>query len=786
MICTKDGELLLPVAELVALSLHRYASETANDRDDFRVSPLSPSPAGVPEWRLVCDTYTVIGRPDGFSPPEGAAAGVITLQRAVPCDARYLPKEILSRLRGEGYAMAHLFFDAFPTAASVTLCLSVRGNDGGEDVPLCESVTRARAARFFVRLRDAAAGVAAFEIARAKRLHGLQKLPFPYRDMRTGQRDLMNAVYRTVRRGGRLFACAPTGIGKTAAVLYPALRALGEGDTDRIFYLTPKGTTALAAADALRRFRRAGAAVYGICLAAKERLCPHGCACRTDKGACPVARAGGAQEETAARALLALDLPVLGEEEVRRTAAAHAVCPYELSLRYSMFCDVIIGDYNYLFDTRAYLRRYFDKEGNYCFLIDEAHDLPDRAREMYSAALSLSTLVTFEEQVRPESAALADAVRAAADAFRHTVAPLRNERTYTDKAGNVCAFASEKSAPEALMMALSALLSACEAVMGDRRVPYPFRRTVREGYYTFRDFLTRSGYYDSRYETFLMREGDAYTVRVVCLAPARAVDACLSRGRSAVLFSATLEPMEYYRALLGGARGSTELQLESPFDPGHLCVSVMDKISTRYADRRESAAQIAAAVAAMTDARVGNYFVFCPSFQYMEEIVAVYRTLRPHVQTVVQARHSTPREREVFLSHFAEAPTKTLLGFGVTGGVYAEGVDLSGTRLIGAAVVGVSLPQPSPERDAMCAYFDDLYERGKEYAYAYPGMNRVLQAAGRVIRGEEDRGVLILLDDRFAEPLYRRAIPHQFHGLKYVGDTHTLSVLLRRFWEKNP
>lgn len=786
MNCTKDGELFVSAAELVALSLHRYASETANDRDDFSVSPLPSDDGAGPEWRLACGDYTVIGRADAFSPPQDGAAAVITLRRAVHCDARFLPKEILSRLRGEGYAIAHLFFVGSPAAQAVTLVLSVRGNDGGEDVQIEESVTPARAAKFFARLTDAAAGVAAFELARARRLHGLRRLPFPYRDMRTGQGDLMNAVFRTVRRGGRLFACAPTGIGKTAAVLYPALRALGEGYTDRIFYLTPKGTTARAAADALCRFRRAGAGIYGITLAAKERLCPRGCACRTEKSACPVARAGGAQEERAAMALLALDLPVVGEEEVGRTAATFAVCPYELSLRYSMFCDVIIGDYNYLFDTRAYLRRYFDKEGNYCFLIDEAHDLPDRAREMYSASLSLASLSAFEEQTRPESATLADAVRAAADAFRHTVAPLKNERTYTDKAGRVCAFASEKSAPERLTVALSALLSACEAVMGDRRVPYPFRRTVRENYYVFRDFLTRTAYYDSRYETFLLREGDAYTVRVVCLDPARAVDACLSRGRSAVLFSATLEPMDYYRALLGGARGSVELQLESPFDPDHLSVSVMDKISTRFAARQESAPQIAAVIAAMADARVGNYFVFCPSFTYMEEIAAAYRALRPHVQTVVQARRSTTRERDAFLARFTEDPTETFVGFGVTGGVYAEGVDLSGTRLIGAAVVGVGLPQPSPERDAMCAYFDDLYERGKEYAYAYPGMNRVLQAAGRVIRGEEDRGVLILLDDRFAEPLYRRAIPHQFHGLKYVGDTRTLSVLLRRFWEKNP
>jgi Rad3-related DNA helicase len=257
----------------------------------------------------------------------------------------------------------------------------------------------------------------------------------------------------------------------------------------------------------------------------------------------------------------------------------------------------------------------------------------------------------------------------------------------------------------------------------------------------------------------------------------------LSLCESAILFSATLTPLDYYRAVLGGKDGE-ELLLDSPFTESNLCVAVMDKISTRFATRAESAPAIAAAIHAMVNARAGNYFVFCPSFVYMEDLARAYHAAYPSVRILLQKRGGSIREREAFLSQFTETPKGTLVGFCVTGGVFAEGIDLAGSRLIGAAVVGVGIPQPSPEREAMCAYYQDRYEQGKQFAYFYPGMNRVLQAAGRVIRTEDDHGTLLLIDDRFGDPLYRTLIPRHWRHLKLVGDPPAAARLFSRFWER--
>jgi Rad3-related DNA helicase len=251
-----------------------------------------------------------------------------------------------------------------------------------------------------------------------------------------------------------------------------------------------------------------------------------------------------------------------------------------------------------------------------------------------------------------------------------------------------------------------------------------------------------------------------------------------------VLFSATLTPLDYYRTVLGGQDGE-ELLLDSPFEEEHLCVAVMDKLNTRFTARTESAPDIAAAIAAMVSARTGNYFVFCPSFSYMEEIARAYHSLYPQVRLAMQKRGAGLRERDAFLAQFTAESQETLVGFCVTGGVFAEGIDLVGSRLIGAAVVGVGIPQISPEREAMSAYYQELNEQGKQFAYFYPGMNRVLQAAGRVIRTEEDYGTLLLIDDRFGDPLYRTLIPKHWHHLKLVGDASSAGILFRRFWRES-
>ena len=243
-----------------------------------------------------------------------------------------------------------------------------------------------------------------------------------------------------------------------------------------------------------------------------------------------------------------------------------------------------------------------------------------------------------------------------------------------------------------------------------------------------------------------------------------------------------MTPTAYYRNVLGGRATDDELDLPSPFDPSQFSVAVLDRIGTRYSEREDTLKAVARAVLTTVKAKPGNYLVFCPSFAYLDRLSDEVGRIAPGLESVKQSRRMDRRERQAFLDRFSEDNRRALVGFTVTGGIYGEGIDLVGRRLIGAVVVGVGLPQPTPENEAIREYYDDTLEAGREYAYVYPGMNRVLQAAGRVIRTESDRGVVVLIDDRFSEPVYRRLMPNHWRGLKYVGDLPSLSHLLGRFW----
>ena len=787
----KTGVISLSLGELVTLSLHRYASETANDRDN---DILSPAPQAVGAPRALTLSFEEGGHRFALSATlDGEEEGMpglpprLFLARAIPCSPDTAGKEILRRVRGEAFGLAYMYIKEKGCAAVRVKTRLVHPTEGSE-AEFEETVTAAAAEKFFAKLRACLGSVAAEEVDRVcRRLPTLRELRFPYKERRTAQDDLMQATYRAIRSGKRLFACAPTGTGKTAGVLYPALRALGAGLCERVFYLTPKTTTARAAADTLSRFAEAGAKLRAVVLVAKERICTEKMACRDPMTPCRYYHAGGEREEQAALSLLASPAVPVTEREIVAAAEKFGVCPYELSLRYSMFCDVIVCDYNYLFDTRVYLRRYFDRAGNYCFLVDEAHDLLERAREMYSTSLSLSALDELLLFCRGVAGAgdIAAAVKELRGSFVARVkAALSGERRFEDSDGVTHAFAAEKEAPYDLFFAAGRAGELGIRALSDRALPLQFKQSLAKMCYPLRDFALRADLYSERFETFYVREGEEYTVKILCLDPAAALEARLSRGTSAVLFSATLTPLDYYRAVLGGGGQDETLLLDSPFEEENLCVAVMDKISTRFTARTESAPAIAEAIYAMVSARVGNYFVFCPSFAYMDEILRAFHARYPEIRLAAQKKGTSAAAREEFLSLFLPEPKETLVGFCVTGGVFAEGIDLVGTRLIGAAVVGVAMPQISPERDAMCAYYGDLYEAGKEYAYLYPGMNRVLQAAGRVIRTEADRGALLLIDDRFAEPLYRDLIPTHWRHLKYVGDSATAGLLFRRFWRE--
>ena len=770
----ESGAVAVRVPELVRLARIRYRTRPLPDEE----------PTGADRGRDAEPVTDVFENGDRRWIITGDASfdgEDLVLCALVPGNPDEPDPETVRQTRGEGFCLLAMLARAGRTKSGAFK--AVYFTPSGETREVRETPKQEDVDRFYARLFEAVERDAAAEIERVeKRLPSMAKVPFPFPVVREGQRDLISSAYRAIRGGYSLYACAPTGIGKTVSTLFPAVRAMGEGYCDKIFYLTPKNTAALAAADAAKRLASCGADLRVLLLSAKERICPHGTLCREIGGErCPLSRSAPAREDEAARELLAAGETVIDLTRLREAGERAKVCPYELALRYAEYADIVICDYNYLFHPRVALRRFFSEKGDWCFLCDEAHNLIDRARELYSVDLPLTFFDAFAPAAEGNPA-LKAALDSARSRLRSILAPLVADTVETDGEGIKRGFFRQSALPEGLLDATAELLDVCLSVLEERKLPPDLLAGLRDATYDLSETVGKLANYSPRFVSFITSYGDALTYRALCLDPSEIIASRLALGRSAVLFSATMTPTAYYRNVLGGKPTDDELDLPSPFDPAELCVAVLDKIGTRYSEREDTLRAVARAVLTTVKAKPGNYLVFCPSFAYLERLSEEVKRLAPGLETVSQSRRMDRCEREAFLDRFSEGNRRALVGFTVMGGIYAEGIDLVGRRLIGAVVVGVGLPQPTPENEAIREYYDDTLEEGREYAYIYPGMNRVLQAAGRVIRREEDRGVVVLIDDRFSDPVYRRLMPNHWRGLKYVGDLSSLSHLLARFW----
>ena len=766
------GEILVSVREAVAFSVFHYLGTApgegllSNRRADAAVRTSLGYPAeGVPltaHYSFASYTFLLEGTADALT-REGRSStlSLVLLTRFL---GGHPSPTAVRAARAEGYLLAHI------AGGAPAIRITYLDPESGDTEVTEERGTRKRLAAFFEKAASALALYASSEIARVKeRLPKMRALPFPYRDIRLGQEELMGRVYRTVRRGARLYASAPTGIGKTVSTLYPAVRAMGEGYCDKLFYLTAKQTAARVAGETAALLGKDGA-LRTVMLASKERLCPErGRPCR--EGAPCRRRGKEPRMEVATAALLALGLPLVTPDEIVRTAREYDVCPHELSLSYSMVSDLVICDYNYLFDPAVRLIRYFEAGGRYAFLIDEAHNLADRVRDTYTATLSTEAILRLS---LPEGEAFAR-VRDARDHLLRTLHGLAPQGVGEEM---------RITLPEELPRALFGYLSLLYELTKNRSLPQEIRSRIRSFYYEMKTILDIFAAYGEGFRLRLSRhEAGEESAEVLCLDPAAVVGRALSDGISSVLFSATLSPIEYYRDLLGGDAGSDLLSLPSPFERDNLAVCILDKVSTRYQDREGTLAEVAEAVAVTARERRGNYMVFCPSFAYAERLRTVLTSVAPDLRLLLQGHSMTPSERAAFLAEF-DRPDAPVLALCVLGGIFGEGVDLVGRRLIGTVIIGVGLGSPDPFREEMARYFADKNELGREYAYLYPGMNRVLQAAGRVIRTEGDVGVVVLVDDRFATPTYRPLLPSHWHPT-LVGNNRSLREYLRRFWDKH-
>lgn len=603
-----------------------------------------------------------------------------------------------------------------------------------------------------------------------RRAESLKKLIFPF-DYREGQKDLAVSVYRTIARKKRLFIQAPTGVGKTLSVLFPALKAMGEGLASRIFYLTARTITRTVAVDALNLLRQQGMELKTVVLTAKEKLC----VCEKpecDPDHCPRAKGHFDRINQAVYELWTTGPDACTREVILESAERYKVCPFELSLDLAVWVDTLICDYNYVFDPNVSLKRFFSDgvREDYLFLIDEAHNLVERGREMYSASLEKEVFLQMKKLLRGKREGLTKAL----DGCNRYLLTLKRE------CESGFQILPQVGGFELQLQRLSAELDKYL----EQPVPEEIREQVMEFYFSVWNFLGICDRLDDNYVIYTdFSEEGHFWLHLYCVRPAENLRQCLDCGTATIFFSATLLPVNYYKDLLTGNLEDYAVYAKSPFDPANRLLLVGTDVSSRYSRRVASEYERMARYIHETVAvKTGNYLVFAPSYQVMEQ-VADRCVAYEDMECIRQESGMAEEEREVFLKEFEKERNHSLVGFCVMGGIFSEGIDLTEDRLIGALIIGTGLPQVCREREIVKEYFDKKGMDGFAYAYQYPGMNKVLQAAGRVIRTEADRGMILLMDDRFATISYQRLFPREWEQHAYC-QVDSLAGQLQEFWLK--
>lgn len=597
----------------------------------------------------------------------------------------------------------------------------------------------------------------------------ISSLQFPFREYRKGQREMAVAVYKTILGETKLFVQAPTGIGKTVSAIFPAVKAVEEGKTRKIFYLTAKTTTQRVAEEMFIRMKAQGLQFKTITITAKEKICFKE-KCNCDPDYCEYARGHFDRVNEAI-----MDMMKNENEWIRDTiikySIKHKVCPFEYSLDLSFWADCVICDYNYVFDPNASLKRYFaDKGGEYIFLIDESHNLVDRTREMFSAELTKKPFLQLKKDMKEKNNRIYNILN---DINKYMI----NLRKLCEEKGYIVSNEEEKD----LYIQLRNLVNEVDEYLVKIR-DFKEEEEIIKIYFDVINFLKISELYDDRYVTFIEKIKDDIKIKLFCLDPSNLITKVLKKGSATIFFSATLLPMDYFKQLLGSGDNSKVLYLKSPFDVQNRCLLIANQVSTRYVNRANSYSQIVEYINSVVSSKCGNYMVFFPSYKYMEEVYKLFTDQYPGFNVNVQVPSMTEEERSDFIEFFEPNPRETNIGFCVLGGVYSEGIDLKEDRLIGVIVVGVGLPQVCAERDIIKKYYDENNNMGFEYAYMYPGINKVMQAAGRLIRSEKDRGVILLIDERFSYSNYQRLFPQEWiPNIKVKKEN--ISKTIESFWE---
>lgn len=603
-----------------------------------------------------------------------------------------------------------------------------------------------------------------------QRQASIKELDFPY-EYRPGQKKLVSDVYRTIMRQKLLFMQAPTGVGKTISTIFPAVKAVGEELADRIFYLTAKTITATVAKETFALLEKNGYRAKTIQITAKEKLCP----CdemECNPVTCPYAKGHFDRVNDAVFDLLHR-CEMIERDDILLQADRYTVCPFELCLDTASWCDNVICDYNYVFDPNVYLKRFFQEgiKGDYIFLIDEAHNMVERSRQMYSAQIYKEDFLTVKRIMKEHSRSIEKALEKCNKILLGMKRECENYTVYDTFGNMVFSFMR-------LMTLLDEFLQKANE--------FPGKKDVMDFYFELRNFLNIYDLVDEHYVMYSELEADGrFMLKLFCVDPSLNIQKRLDKGKSAVFFSATFLPVNYYKSLLSTKKDNYAIYADSTFDSKKRLLAMATDVSTRYTRRsRSEYERIAGYINAVVTQKTGNYMVFFPSYKMMNDVADIYcEKYADETELMLQKNNMSEAEREEFLDRFSEESDRTLVAFGIMGGIFGEGIDLKNDRLIGAIVVGTGLPQISNERTILKDYYDAENGCGFDYAFRYPGINKVLQAAGRVIRTTEDTGVILLLDERFWQREYDLLYPREWSDRKPCNIAN-VGKLVADFWEQ--
>ncbi len=605
---------------------------------------------------------------------------------------------------------------------------------------------------------------------RQKRDASLENLKFPFSSYRRGQKELAKYTYGTACNGGHLFCEAPTGIGKTMSTLFPYVKALSKDELAKVFYLTAKTSGKESAHHALKILEDKGAFLGRIVVTAKDKICFNKQkSCNPDE--CIYAKGYYTKLKTILNYAL-LKYRDFDYERIVEIAKDYNVCPFELELDLSLFLDVIICDYNYLFDPISYMKRYFDEDSShYLALVDEAHNLVDRSRDMYSEVIDEEEFKLAKKSVRKSSLSKLKTQLA-------KITKLFNEykKNYNEQ------FNIIEDIDEITFKIFNRFLE----VMNDinKNNHEEVSKELLEFYLRVNRFLK---IYDIKNDSFLIyvsNHNNRIKIHLFCRDASKYLKSIIHRLKATTFFSATLTPIDYYIDTLGGDRHlEPVMMLPSPFDKDHLAILVAPKVSIKYKNRDNTYQLVSEYINAFIKNKVGNYIVYLPSYEYLDKLMK-FINLPNDVDTYLQNRDMSEMEREEFVSRFVKNPRKTTIGFAIIGGAFSEGIDLVSDRLIGAVIVGIGMPKINYESDRIKDYYDSLGYKGHDYAYLYPGMNKVMQAVGRVIRDENDRGAVLLIDERYATNEYRDNFKKEWEDYQIMFSPEEVSDYLLDFYKR--